>query len=77
MPAIPHLNQIRLDQMFETLGGRLLFSEREQVKLDAPVNTVHVAVDECGLLLEKLSKLDWPLVVTTPSRIDVIVTVRP
>jgi hypothetical protein len=58
----------------QTLRGQLLFSEASQVKLDAPVHAVHVAVDECGALLEKLSHLDRPLLLTTPSRIDVIAT---
>jgi hypothetical protein len=42
------------------LGGRLLFSERQQVKLDAVVSTVRVAVDELLTCYRQTLKLDRP-----------------
>lgn len=74
MPQLPAMQDIRLDQIYEQLDGRLLFGSLDQVQMDTPVKQFLVGSSQCGTMLSQLRTMDRPLLISTPDRIDVITT---
>ena len=73
-PVQRELSTVSLDQIYHAVGGKLLFTDLDQVQLGDPVSDVYVVTPNVGVMLQRLLKSDRPLLVTTPDRIDTLTT---